>query len=340
MSLAIDVEIESTDMAVRRCTQALIDCGATGCFIDVEWAQSNNVPTHPLTNPIPVYNVDGTANEAGMIVEIANMILRYDGHSERTQFAVTHLGKQSMILGYNWLCNHNPEINWQTKDVKMSRCPTQCSTCCVKTKHEAIAHKATISRINACRAGAFPSMIEELDDQDEATHVNANETEEEVQGEGPAFDDDLELDADHIEMEEGDRVFMAMVHPVNPQHFVCASSTVSGRLAEASAKNSMPKGFHEIVPTALHSYEDVFSEMAFDTLPQRRKWDHTIELEREPSPGFRKVYPMTLTEQTEMDAFLEEALATGCIRQSKSLLGAPVFFIKKKDGKLRFVQDY
>jgi hypothetical protein len=41
-----------------------------------------------------------------------------------------------------------------------------------------------------------------------------------------------------------------------------------------------------------------------------------------------------------MDAFLEEALATGCIRQSKSPLGAPVFFIKKKDGKLHFVQDY
>jgi hypothetical protein len=41
-----------------------------------------------------------------------------------------------------------------------------------------------------------------------------------------------------------------------------------------------------------------------------------------------------------VDTFLEEALATGHIRQSKSPLGAPVFFIKKKDGKLRFVQDY
>jgi hypothetical protein len=49
---------------------------------------------------------------------------------------------------------------------------------------------------------------------------------------------------------------------------------------------------------------------------------------------------MTLTEQMEMDAFLEEALATGHIRQSKSPLRAPVFFIKKKDGKLHFVQDY
>jgi hypothetical protein len=41
-----------------------------------------------------------------------------------------------------------------------------------------------------------------------------------------------------------------------------------------------------------------------------------------------------------MDAFLEEALATRRIRQSKSPLGALVFFIKKKDGKLYFVQDY
>jgi hypothetical protein len=49
---------------------------------------------------------------------------------------------------------------------------------------------------------------------------------------------------------------------------------------------------------------------------------------------------MTLTEQTEMDTFLEEALATGHIRQSKSPLGAPVFFIMKKDGRLPFVQDY
>jgi hypothetical protein len=84
--------------------------------------------------------------------------------------------------------------------------------------------------------------------------------------------------------------------------------------------------------TSLHTYADVFSETAFDSLLERCKWDHATELEREPSPGFRKVYPMTLTEQTEMDAFLEEALATGRIWQSKSPLGAPVFFIKKKDG--------
>jgi hypothetical protein len=103
MSLAVDVEIESMDTAVRQHTQALIDCGTTGCFIDIEWAKLNNIPTRSLTKPIPVYNVDGTANDAGTITDIADVILHYKNHSERTQLAVTRLGKQSMILGYNWL---------------------------------------------------------------------------------------------------------------------------------------------------------------------------------------------------------------------------------------------
>jgi hypothetical protein len=181
-------------------------------------------------------------------------------------------------------------------------------------------------------------MAEE--DEDESPHMDTDKTEEEAQDTGPAFDDDLDSEVDSFTIEEDDRVFMVMVHPVNPHHFVHALSTVSGPLAEAFAKNSKPKGFEDIVPTTLHQYADVFSETAFDSLPERHKWDHAIELEREPSPGFRKVYLMTLTEQMEMDTFLEEALATGCMRQSKSPLGAPVFFIKKKDGKLRFVQDY
>jgi hypothetical protein len=266
------------------------------------------------------------------------VILRYEQHSEHTQLAVTRLGKQSLILGYNWLRNHNPEINWQTKDVKMSHCPLQCSTCRVEDKRDAKIRKSMTSQINACWSGAFPTMTEE--DKDESPHVNTDKTDEEVQDTGPAFDDDLDSEVDDFTIEEDDRVFMAMVHLVDPHHFVCASSMVSGCLVEAFAKNSKPKGFEDTVLTSLHTYADVFSKTTFDSLPERRKWDHTIELECEPSPGFRKVYPMTLTEQMEMDAFLEEALATGHIRQSKSPLGAPVFFIKKKDGKLCFVQDY
>jgi hypothetical protein len=195
--------------AVKRHTQALIDCGATGCFIDIEWAKLNNVPTCPLTKPILVYNVDDSANEAGAITDIADIILRYEHHSECTQLAVTCLGKQSLILGYNWLRNHNPEINWQTKDVKMSHCPLQCSTCRTEDKRDAKIRKSTTSQINACQLGAFPRMVEE--DEDESPHMDTDETDEEAQDIGPAFDDDLDSDVVDVIIEEDDRVFMTMV---------------------------------------------------------------------------------------------------------------------------------
>jgi hypothetical protein len=213
-----------------------------------------------------------------MITDITDIILRYENHSEHTQLAVTRLGKQSMILGYNWLCNHNPEINWQTKDVKMSWCPQQCSTCRVEGKHEVKIWKSTTLQINACRAGAFPKIVEEVD-EDESPHMNTDETDEGAQGTCPVFDDDLDSEVDDFTIEEDDRVFMMMVHLVDPHHFVRASSTMSRLLAEAFAKNSKPKGFEDIVPTTLHEYADVFSETAFDSLPERRKWDHAIELE-------------------------------------------------------------
>jgi hypothetical protein len=66
--------------------------------------------------------------------------------------------------------------------------------------------------------------------------VNVNKTEEEVQDECPAFDNNLDLDANNIEIEEGDCILMVMVYPVDPEHFVYALSMVSRCLAEAFAK--------------------------------------------------------------------------------------------------------
>ena len=70
------------------------------------------------------------------------------------------------------------------------------------------------------------------------------------------------------------------------------------------------------------------------------KWDHAIDIIPGSSPTACKLYPMSLNEQKELDKFLDENLKSGRIRPSKSPMSSPVFFVKKKDGSLRFVQDY
>jgi len=40
---------------------------------------------------------------------------------------VCDLGKTEVILGMPWLATHNLEINWETGEVKMTRCLSLCS---------------------------------------------------------------------------------------------------------------------------------------------------------------------------------------------------------------------
>jgi len=144
-SLKLKVELETTDTGEVKSVNSFMDSRATGEFINRHYAKSNQLHTWKLSKPIPVYNVDGTLNKAGSITEVVDLILRYWNHLEQTLFAVTGLGKQKLILGHSWLRKHNPEIDWVTGEVKMSRCPPQCcSGCRDEAQVERIAQKAEI----------------------------------------------------------------------------------------------------------------------------------------------------------------------------------------------------
>ena len=65
-----------------------------------------------------------------------------------------------------------------------------------------------------------------------------------------------------------------------------------------------------------------------------------IDLTPGSKPVDFKVYLINPAEQKALDDFLEENLRIGRIRSSKSPLASPFFFVKKKDGALRPVQDY
>ena len=95
------------------------------------------------------------------------------------------------------------------------------------------------------------------------------------------------------------------------------------------------------IPEHYRQFTRVFDEEASHHLPQHQPWDHTIDLKKDALASLNcKVYPLTAEEKKALRKWLDEELRKGYITQSKSPYASPFFFIKKKDGKLRPVQDY
>ncbi|KIM60542.1 hypothetical protein SCLCIDRAFT_44998, partial [Scleroderma citrinum Foug A] len=94
------------------------------------------------------------------------------------------------------------------------------------------------------------------------------------------------------------------------------------------------------LPDQYERYAVVFSETDIPLPEHRGCLDHEIKLVEEFKPKKGSIYPLSPKEREELDAFLEENLACGKIRPSVSPQAAPVFFVAKKDGKKRLIQDY
>ena len=75
-------------------------------------------------------------------------------------------------------------------------------------------------------------------------------------------------------------------------------------------------------------------------LPQTREIDFTIELVLGTEPISKAPYQMAPTKLKELKTQLQELLDLGFIRPSHSPWGAPVLFVKKKDGSMRMCIDY
>jgi hypothetical protein len=106
--------------------KALLDNGATGLFINWSLITGNGISTCKLSQPIMVYNIDGTVNRGETIKEEVTLVLRCQDHQEQAAFEVCDLGKTNLIIGCPWSWKHNP-IDWKTGKVQMTHCPKECN---------------------------------------------------------------------------------------------------------------------------------------------------------------------------------------------------------------------
>jgi hypothetical protein len=94
------------------------------------------------------------------------------------------------------------------------------------------------------------------------------------------------------------------------------------------------------VPSDYHEFADIFDKGKASQLPPHHPYNLKINLEEGSAPALGTIYPLSPVELEALRKFLDENIATGLLCSSSSPHGAPVLFVKKKDGSLRLCVDF
>jgi hypothetical protein len=100
--------------------------------------------------------------------------------------------------------------------------------------------------------------------------------------------------------------------------------------------NKHPQSEPKLVklPEKYKDFANVFEKNKANQLPEHRLYDCPIDLEEGHSPPFDPMYGLSEPELQALRDYLTENLAKGFVQHSKSPTGAPILFVKKKDGSL------
>jgi len=124
-------------------------------------------------------------------------------------------------------------------------------------------------------------------------------------------------------------------HAPTPRYeLVVGRTTVSTTLAKAE----QPKNIE--IPPEFRRYDKVFSDEEAQRLPKHQPWDHKIDLISGMEMKKTTVYRLTPIKKVALKEYIEDGLKRGTLRRSEAPHACSFFFIDKKDGKLRPVQDY
>ncbi|GKU88786.1 hypothetical protein SLEP1_g3007 [Rubroshorea leprosula] len=133
----------------------------------------------------------------------------------------------------------------------------------------------------------------------------------------------------HVEPETLDCVLVVNTPSKEQEHY--------GYLAYVFESKDKPVSVEGI--WVVEDFPDVFPK-ELPGLPPNREIEFTIDLMPSTAPISQQPYRMALAELIELKKQLQELLDKGFIRLSTFSWGAPILFVKKKDGSLRLCIDY
>jgi hypothetical protein len=275
--------------------------------------------THELDAPLRAYNVDGTENKHGTIKTYVNLELEINRRKTTTRLLVTGLGKERIILGFPWLNEHNPDINWKTGEFFWR-----------EKERRFFFNNRNLHPLELAKKLARQALKPPINKTQLRTTIKDEEDEEEYLNSTQNPLDDTELSV----------LIYAITDDLDNSVWINSKSTMATKIQAEINLQKKVLPLEEQVPNEFHEFLDVFSEEKAARFPEPRPWDHKIEMKDAFIPKSFKTYNLTPQEQIELDKFLKEILEKGYIRPSQSPMASPFFFVDKKDGKLRPCQDY
>ncbi len=126
----LNIPISLTNDYVMVETTALIDSGAAGNFIDINFANLHKLSLLPCESRLAVAALDGRPLGTGRMKFITqDLILKVGSlHIESIRFFAIDSPQNPVILGLPWLEKHNPRISWTSKQIQQwsDHCHKEC----------------------------------------------------------------------------------------------------------------------------------------------------------------------------------------------------------------------
>ena len=88
----VKIRLERIDMQERITVEALLDSGAIGLVMSLEFTKKQGFKLKKLERPMNMRNVDRSLNKEGPIEYTVEVNIYYQGHRERTKIDI--IGRQ------------------------------------------------------------------------------------------------------------------------------------------------------------------------------------------------------------------------------------------------------
>ena len=287
----------------------LLDSGASSSFVDSAFYRVACRHGLPSATALPAVDAVTVALADGRTIVCQHTAVSTPidllGHPAalrtRVSLYVLPLQRQyDLILGKPWLEANNPRIDWPTNTVTIPRSDGPSYT--LHTASNNVPQLPSLSAVDAATCSRISAKL-------------------------------LLAKAVLKAQRSGEQLFLAHVGLVS-------AAPLSSPSAPPPSDSWPPPHSNPAVRRLLAKYADVFPQTLPMQLPPQRPNDHRIPLMTDAPPLCLPTYRMSLTELDALRDHLKELLDHGFIRPSQSPYGAPVLFVKKKDGRLRLCVGY